>query len=79
MTTNGGAHKFNKNENNWLHKHFEDRCSCVFYIDRPTSPGQSECICPDSSFKGVFGQAQTVFFFYPIYTVHDGLYEDYTV
>ena len=23
MTTNGGAHKFNKNENNWLHKHFE--------------------------------------------------------
>ena len=23
MTTNGGAHKFNKNENNWAHKHFE--------------------------------------------------------
>ena len=23
MATNGGAHKFNKNENNWLHKHFE--------------------------------------------------------
>ena len=23
MVTNGGAHKFNKNENNWLHKHFE--------------------------------------------------------
>ena len=23
MTTNGGAHKFNKNENNWPHKHFE--------------------------------------------------------
>ena len=23
MATNGGTHKFNKNENNWLHKHFE--------------------------------------------------------
>ena len=23
MATNGGAHKFNKNENNWLHKHLE--------------------------------------------------------
>ena len=23
MATNGGAHKFHKNENNWLHKHFE--------------------------------------------------------
>ena len=23
MTTNGGAHKFNKNDNNWLHTHFE--------------------------------------------------------
>ena len=23
MATNGGAHKFNKNDNNWLHKHFE--------------------------------------------------------
>ena len=23
MATNGGAHKFNKNENNWLHEHFE--------------------------------------------------------
>ena len=23
MASNGGAHKFNKNENNWLHKHFE--------------------------------------------------------
>ena len=23
MATNGGAHKFNKNENIWLHKHFE--------------------------------------------------------
>ena len=23
MTTNGSAHKFNKNHNNWLHKHFE--------------------------------------------------------
>ena len=53
----GGAHKFNKNDNNWLHKHFEpqqvDLCSCVFYIGLhvDTSPGQSECISPDSSFK----------------------------
>ena len=23
MATNGGAHKFKKNDNNWLHKHFE--------------------------------------------------------
>ena len=23
MATNGSAHKFNKNENNWLHTHFE--------------------------------------------------------
>ena len=23
MATNGGAHKFNNNENNWLHNHFE--------------------------------------------------------
>ena len=23
MATNGGARKFNKNKNNWLHKHFE--------------------------------------------------------
>ena len=23
MVTNGGAHKFNKNDNNWRHKHFE--------------------------------------------------------
>ena len=23
MATNGGAHKFNENDNNWLHKHFE--------------------------------------------------------
>ena len=23
MATNGGAHKFNKNDNDWLHKHFE--------------------------------------------------------
>ena len=23
MATNGGAHRFTKNENNWLHKHFE--------------------------------------------------------
>ena len=23
MATNGGAHTFNKNDNNWLHKHFE--------------------------------------------------------
>ena len=23
MATNGGAHKCNKYENNWLHKHFE--------------------------------------------------------
>ena len=23
MATNGGAHKFNKNDTNWLHKHFE--------------------------------------------------------
>ena len=23
MATNGGTHKFNKNDNNWLHKHFE--------------------------------------------------------
>ena len=23
MVTNGGAHKFNKNENNWFHKHLE--------------------------------------------------------
>ena len=38
MATNGGAHKFNKNENNWLYKHFEpqqiDVELCVFYIDR---------------------------------------------
>ena len=23
MATNGGAHKFKKSDNNWLHKHFE--------------------------------------------------------
>ena len=23
MAINGGAHKFNKNENNWPHKYFE--------------------------------------------------------
>ena len=23
MAINGGPHKFNKNANNWLHKHFE--------------------------------------------------------
>ena len=23
MATNGSTHKFNKNDNNWLHKHFE--------------------------------------------------------
>ena len=23
MTTNGGAHKFKKNDNNWFHKHSE--------------------------------------------------------
>ena len=23
MATNGDAHTFNKNDNNWLHKHFE--------------------------------------------------------
>ena len=23
MATNGGAQMYNKNENNWLHKHFE--------------------------------------------------------
>ena len=23
MATNGGTHKFNKNDNNWLHKYFE--------------------------------------------------------
>ena len=55
MATNGGTHKCNKNENNWSHKHFEPQqvdvvVSCIYiYID--TSPGQSECICPDSSFK----------------------------
>ena len=53
MATNGGVHKFNKNENNWLHKHFKpqqvDVVVSSIYIY--TSPGQSECICLDSSFK----------------------------
>ena len=54
MATNGGAHKFNKNENNWRHKHFEPQqvdvvVSSIYSVD--TSPGQSECICPESSFN----------------------------
>ena len=52
MTTNGGAHKFNKNENNyWLHAHFEPQQVDVLVSSIDTSPGQSECICPDSSLK----------------------------
>ena len=53
MATNGGAHKFNKNENNWLRKYFEPQQVDVVVssISIDTSPGQSECICPDSSFN----------------------------
>ena len=56
MATNGGAHKFVKNENNWLHKHFDPQQVDVVVSSIGTSPGQSECICSDSSFKACFGR-----------------------
>ena len=53
MATNGGAHKFNKNDNNWLHKHFEPQQvdAIVSSISILYRPGKSECIFPDSSFN----------------------------
>ena len=54
MATNGGAHKFDKNENNWLHKHFEPQqvdvvVSSIYIL----ALDSLECICRDSSFKYV--------------------------
>ena len=47
MATNGGAHKFNKNENNWLHEHFE-QVDVIVSSHYPDSETDTRCAITSS-------------------------------